>query len=268
MNLISCTSLTPFPSGAPSTIVAEIQVRLTLVDFFRRRSWVREDIRLLLKTLEDTPRLLQKIFMRRGTAFDILGVRKAILVGEGIRSRIEEELLGKVDSSNSGEELGVVRSFLGLGQAGCTGGAARREPRHRDELDLGMLIGETIDEEALVKRTADAETRASIAEVLGETAADRAADLASNGQVGLWGKDEHWVIKPSSVHLLSRVPLTMNAALLNWLLCTRTSRSSVSLLLRSSPLSRTCTNRHICRFELSKSSGPRFMCRRGLKARP
>jgi hypothetical protein len=95
----------------------------------------------------------------------------------------------------SGKEVETVDHELDLG-ADAVRVILTRLDGHPELVDL---IGETIDEEALIRRELDAEKRAGIAETLGTGAAERVMEIDesnSNWTEGLWGKNEEWVIKP------------------------------------------------------------------------
>lgn len=178
------TKTTIAGTGSPSTVLTEIDQRLDLVSFLHGAEYLREDVRELLKTLDDSSRLLQRLSMRRGNAFDLLGLKRSIVVA----TQITRQLTNHLDSHSivspvlGGQRLAVDAIIAGLG----------------DHAPLAQEIEEAIDEEVLLKRTLEAEKRAGIEEALGATAADRAMQAEEDGSEwteGLWGKNEKWAIR-------------------------------------------------------------------------
>lgn len=182
--------------GSPSLVLSEIHHRLDLVSFFQRNKFVHYDVRDLLRGLDDLSRILQRLFMRRGTAFDILGLKKSMRIAIKMREVLMIRLVEiKSASFISGKEVETVDHELDLG-ADAVRVILTQLDGHPELVDL---IGETIDEEALIRRELDAEKRAGIAETLGTGAAERVMEIDesnSNWTEGLWGKNEEWVIKP------------------------------------------------------------------------
>lgn len=177
-----CTTLTRSSPGSPSTELTEINSRLSLVATFHAPGGTRPYLRLLLKTFEDTSRTLQRLFLRRGTAFDLLHLKRTILGAEDARRVIEDCL------DESEEPPQAALDLLA---------------KMDDHTALAKAIDEAIDEEALVVRTQKAERRAGIVENLGVGAADRAAEEEANEASktnGLWGKNEEWVVKAGLAH--------------------------------------------------------------------
>lgn len=156
----------------------EINSRLSLVALFYESPSSRAYLRALLKTFDDTSRVLQRLFLRRGSAFDLLQLKRTILGSQEIRRTVQDCIYESSESPSAGEAL------------------LEKIPEH---VDLAERIDAAIDEEALMKRTEKAERRAGIIENLGVGAAERAADEeleVARGTSGLWGKDEEWVVKP------------------------------------------------------------------------
>lgn len=124
--------------------------------------------------------------MRRGTAFDLLGLRRSILVADQVKQSLVESLASE---SAQSDEIRAEQAAIRVLVAALD-----------NHSDLAAEIGDTIDEAALLKREIDAEKKAGISEVLGSAAAERAMELdeeASDRTVGLWGKNEEWVIRPT-----------------------------------------------------------------------
>lgn len=138
--------------------------------------------------------------MRRGDAFDLLGIAKFIKTTQLIRDRVAQEVSLE---SNAPERIpsdlddeGAASRLLEVivGEDGILQPTAA----HTSFSTLGHKIESTIDEEALQKRTTLAEKKAGIAEILGATQADRAIseEEGEDRMEGVWGKDQDWVIRP------------------------------------------------------------------------
>lgn len=182
-------------TGAPSTELSLVRDRLAQVSFFARQPFARQDLQDMLGQLEDTTRTLQRIFLRRGNAFDLLSLKRAILTDHKVHARMLDALADderQDDSSWSEETL-----------------SERRDDRHtvRKSLlsrlslheTLAHAIEEAVDEEALTRRTMEAEKRAALVEEFGTTHADRAMDEEEESATwteGLWGKNEEWAVRP------------------------------------------------------------------------
>ncbi|GAA5959549.1 hypothetical protein JCM3765_002367 [Sporobolomyces pararoseus] len=177
---------------APSTNLEEINNRLTLVSVFRDvLPASRSYLRALLRTLDDTPRLLQRLYLQRGSAFDLLGLKKTMRALETIREEIDARVPPLASPQhvltdfgfNSEDEVQVVRDLV------------ERIGRFSQ---LAREIEEAIDEEALMARTREEEKKAMIAEEYGERHREREEEeeTAVRAQEdGLWGEDQPWVVK-------------------------------------------------------------------------
>lgn len=180
-----------------------INDRLALCGYFTARNWLRQDIQHLLRPLPDVSRLLQRLYMRRGDAFDLLGVAKFIKTSEAIRERVLEEMDREMfDSASRLVDERAVRRLLEI-SAGDDGNLQSNAVQN-GFTQLAQKIDSTINEEALQKRTTMAEKKAGIAELLGVTQADRAiSDEEEYARVeGIWGKDQDWVVRPESANFL------------------------------------------------------------------
>ncbi|KAM0752726.1 hypothetical protein T439DRAFT_311397 [Meredithblackwellia eburnea MCA 4105] len=162
----------------PSTEIGEIDRRLSLVSAFLNSPGSRQYLRALLKPLQDTSRSLQKLSLRRGTATDLLDLKKTLDVVLETRRTIEDELDGK-----SEEETVALEELMS---------------RMRSHDDLRRKIEGAIDEDALAVRLREAERRASLAETVGVEAAAKQVDEELGGSLteGQWGRNQDWVIKP------------------------------------------------------------------------
>jgi DNA mismatch repair ATPase MutS len=77
--------------GSPSTSVKEIEARQSLVSFFYSRPHLRDDLCKCLTNLEDVPRIVQKLLLRRGDAGDLASIHSAIGVWKSIKERLDLE---------------------------------------------------------------------------------------------------------------------------------------------------------------------------------
>ncbi|GAA5897557.1 uncharacterized protein JCM6883_006736 [Sporobolomyces salmoneus] len=179
---------------SPSTNLDEINSRLTLVQVFLDRiPSSRSYLRALLRTLDDTPRFLQRLYLRRGSAFDLLGLKKTMRALETIRRDIDARVPSLKASKrairesgfDSSEEIAVLRGLI-------------------DKLGnfekLASEIETAIDEDALMARTREEERRAMTEEVYGERQRERQEEEETAERAegdGLWGEDQPWVIRES-----------------------------------------------------------------------
>lgn len=119
--------------------------------------------------------------MRRGTAFDLLGLKKTLFGVELIRKTLEDGILDEIfDQEDSHAILALVENLV-------------------DHSALAQLIDLAIDEEALMQRTVAEERRADMEDNLGASAAEKMEEEEeekSEISKGLWGKNEKWVIRP------------------------------------------------------------------------
>ncbi|GAA5843034.1 hypothetical protein JCM9279_001837 [Rhodotorula babjevae] len=177
---------------APSTDLPTIHTRLSLVSAFLAPTGApstRTYLRALLRTLDDTPRLLQRLALRRAhPAHDLLGLKRTMRALEVVRAELDA--LGP-DAVSDVEARDAVRRLAE--QLGAYGVLA-------DEIDAA------IDEDALSAREEQAERAAALAAELGERAASRAmmetsaAGGLAAGDEGegesLWGEAQAWVVRP------------------------------------------------------------------------
>ncbi|BGP42232.1 hypothetical protein JCM10450v2_006324 [Rhodotorula kratochvilovae] len=162
---------------APSTDLPTIHTRLSLVSaFLDGLPTARSYLRALLRTLDDTPRLLQRLALRRPhPAHDLLGLKRTMRALATVRA----ELAAGQDLD--AEQARAVHELAGqLGQFDALA----------DEIDAA------IDEVALTKREEQAEKEAVLAAELGERAASRASAEDGASEEGLWGEAQAWVIRP------------------------------------------------------------------------
>ncbi|TNY23302.1 muts domain V-domain-containing protein [Rhodotorula diobovata] len=191
---------------APSTDLRTILTRLALVSAFHSSTGApttRSYLRALLRTLDDTPRLLQRLALRRAhPAHDLLGLKRTMRALAVVRQELASALplLGPDDAAQS-----AVRTL-------------------RDELgefdQLADEIDEAIDEDALMRREEQAEREAVLAAELGERAASRArlereaTEEGGGGGAegeGLWGEGQAWVIRPDFSPALAALHSELNS---------------------------------------------------------
>lgn len=179
-------------SAAPSTNLEEINNRLTLVSVFKDvLPASRSYLRALLRTLDDSPRLLQRLYLQRGSAFDLLGLKKTMRALETIR----EEIVARVPPLSSSQQILVDFGFNSEDEVRVVRDLVERIGRFSQ---LAREIEEAIDEEALMARTREEEKKAMIAEEYGERHREREEEeeTAVRAQEdGLWGEDQPWVVK-------------------------------------------------------------------------
>ncbi|KAM0790603.1 hypothetical protein ACM66B_004468 [Microbotryomycetes sp. NB124-2] len=165
---------------APSSILSEIHSRQSLVSAMYHQASTRRYLASLLKTFDDSQRLLQRLYLGRGSSFDLLGLKRFAVGVDTIRHELESAL----DVIELEDEKGSVKSLLS---------------RFGDHSALAEEIDRAVDEDALVERTKAQERRAAVLETLGSTAAQKEEEDSADGSsytAGLWGKNEPWAIRP------------------------------------------------------------------------
>lgn len=180
-------------AGNPSTDLSIINARLDLITvFLERLPETRPYLRTILRGLEDTPRLLQRLAMRRpNAAWDLLGLKRTMRALEDIRRECDHAI--PVIASEAVEQLGWTSAEL----------RAVRELLERlgEYSELASQIEDAVDEEALTRRAEEDERKAALSGEMGESALTRESEeVAKNLPVeGLWGEDQPWVIRPQWV---------------------------------------------------------------------
>lgn len=176
-------------AGNPSTDIPVVDARLDLVRaFLERIPSVRSYLRDLLRNLEDTPRLLQRLAMRRpNAAGDLLGLKKTMRALEEIRQDFDRAI---PQTAAEAAEIGWTSAELG---------AVRRSLEELGEYsELAAQIEDAIDEEALTKRAEDEERKLAVTDEMGDSAVLRESEESAKNlpAEGLWGEDQPWVIRP------------------------------------------------------------------------
>lgn len=206
-SLLSAIKRTSTPGGArllqerlcaPSTVLDEINARLALVAAFHDLTALRRYLAPLLRSLDDSSRVLQRLYLRRGSAFDLLSLKKTINVVDSVRLLLEDAFECQ-DLHEDDQRVAIKALRQRLGRHG----------------DLAEEIERAIDEEALVERTEIERRKTELALSLGETHADRLeedeATVAATGSSanggggisgatfteGLWGRNEPWAVRPN-----------------------------------------------------------------------
>ncbi|GAA5882993.1 hypothetical protein JCM3774_001752 [Rhodotorula dairenensis] len=168
----------------PSTDLAVINARLDLVEvFLERLPGSRPYLRTILKGLEDTPRLLQRLAMRRpNAAWDLLGLKRTMRALDDVRR----------ECSWASAQTPAFRDLL---------------ERLGEYSELASQIEDAVDEEALTRRAEEEERRTALSDEMGESAIVREnEEVAKNLPVeGLWGEDQPWVIRPHFSSSLSEL---------------------------------------------------------------
>ena len=80
--------LTCIIAGSPSTSVAEINARQSLVAFFHSRPFLRQDLVQNLRDAEDATRIVQKFLLGRGSYHDLTAICTTIDIWTSIKERI------------------------------------------------------------------------------------------------------------------------------------------------------------------------------------
>ncbi|KAH9944535.1 muts domain V-domain-containing protein [Epithele typhae] len=88
---------------SPSTSVAEINARQSLVAFFHSRAFLRQDILQHLRETEDASRIIQKLLLGRGCFNDLTSICICIDTWERIKQRIITEKWDSEERSESPE---------------------------------------------------------------------------------------------------------------------------------------------------------------------
>ncbi|KAI0082196.1 hypothetical protein K474DRAFT_1655535 [Panus rudis PR-1116 ss-1] len=86
---------------SPSTSVAEINTRQSLVGFFKSRPYLRTDLVQALNDMSDTSRIIQKFLLGRGDASDLLALGGTIDAWDAVQRRIELERTVEQQSSSA-----------------------------------------------------------------------------------------------------------------------------------------------------------------------
>ncbi|WWC97095.1 hypothetical protein V866_003973 [Kwoniella sp. B9012] len=123
---------------SPSTSLEIINSRLALVQAFHDREDLREELRDILRGIEDVMRIVQRFRGQRGSNRDIWDVGVWIRTVEGISNRVKGELAYEIqnDKDRAGSE-GVLRLQELIGQFQPLG-------------DLAKKIEDSIDENAIM----------------------------------------------------------------------------------------------------------------------
>lgn len=78
-------------AGSPSTSVAEINARQSLVAFFHARPFLRQDLVQVLREAEDATRIVQKFLLGRGSFSDLSALCTTVETWSSIKERILTE---------------------------------------------------------------------------------------------------------------------------------------------------------------------------------
>lgn len=152
------------------------------------QSVFRSTLSLVLKTLDDTPRLLQRLSLGRpNAANDLLGLKRTM------------------------QALAQLKATIRAHQASREGGALAAEQRRALEELLERLgeydvlvaeIGTAVDERALIEREEREERKREVVTEFGETAwekqlaeEEKERSSGSGETKGVWGAEQPWVIR-------------------------------------------------------------------------
>ncbi|GAA5867786.1 hypothetical protein JCM8547_005233 [Rhodosporidiobolus lusitaniae] len=178
----------------PSTSISTINSRLSLISLFLHdppahpsASVARHELRQILKKLDDTPRLLQRLAFRRpNAANDLLGLKRTMRQLEALQGWIVAFVPLSLEAARaksfSTEQHEAISGLLErLGEYGA----------------LAEEIEQAVDEEALEVREEEEQRKAEVVADLGEGAWAREKEVsARTREEGLWGEGEAWVIRP------------------------------------------------------------------------
>ncbi|KAH7104481.1 muts domain V-domain-containing protein [Auriculariales sp. MPI-PUGE-AT-0066] len=88
---------------SPSTSIAEITARQSLVELFLRLEPLRRDVRELLRRVEDSSRIVQRFLLGRGDTDDLVDIRDVIALWSRVKQRIELER--RLDIQNASRDM-------------------------------------------------------------------------------------------------------------------------------------------------------------------
>ncbi|GAA5991659.1 hypothetical protein JCM10908_001079 [Rhodotorula pacifica] len=173
----------------PSTDLDVINARLDLITvFLERMPETRPYLRTILRSLEDTPRLLQRLAMRRpSAAWDLLGLKRTMRALEDIRRECDRAIPATATRASqlgwTSAEMRAVRKLL---------------ERLGEYSELATQIEDAVDEEALTRRAEEEERKLALSDEMGESAIVRENEEVARTlpAEGLWGEDQPWVIRP------------------------------------------------------------------------
>ncbi|EPX70604.1 MutS protein 1 [Schizosaccharomyces octosporus yFS286] len=181
---------------SPSTDIAEINRRLDLVEVCIHHDQLRTEIRHLLKRSNDTHRILQRLLMRRGNAYDLLGLSNNFSIIKCIESLLTE--------ANSKTLKPLLNAF------------------HRHE-GLASLISEALNEGALVQKRDEEEKEAE--DIAAESTNLSESELVIAGAKKRIPVSENvfkqnffdiWIIKPTFNETLKRLHKRIERLLLSY----------------------------------------------------
>ncbi|GAA6003996.1 hypothetical protein JCM10207_006504 [Rhodosporidiobolus poonsookiae] len=172
----------------PSTELSTINDRLSLVSaFLESIPQTRAYLSGLLRSLDDTPRLLQRLAFRRpNAANDLLGLKRTMRALDDIRATINECVPANPAEAEelglSPEEHRVLSALL---------------ERMGEYRSLADSIEAAVDEEALRERETLEERKAQVMEELGQAGWEKEREKAAteDKEDGLWGDRQPWVIR-------------------------------------------------------------------------
>ncbi|WFD25645.1 hypothetical protein MNAN1_000608 [Malassezia nana] len=180
----------------PSTSIPLIRARHSLVDLFVQRSFLRQDIRLIMDTsIGDILRTMQRINLRRNDVQDLLEVRDFVQATDRILDRLKRETNAPVGGTELQEWLSRCTSLHELGE------------------HLGDAIDERVMEKRLEQQAALAKQQESLYDV-GEASTEAVTIPKTRKQrrpsvnaplfleEPLWGDDIEHLIRPGASPLL------------------------------------------------------------------
>ncbi|GAA5823246.1 hypothetical protein JCM11251_007536 [Rhodosporidiobolus azoricus] len=163
----------------PSTELPVIHTRHDLVaSFLSGLPQIRPHVIAILKTLDDTPRLLQRLALHRpNAADDLVGLKRTMRAVVDIRESAFEAV-----GDQKEQYRGLVDLVEKLGHYA----------------ELAAEIEAAVDEEALAEREAVQQRKADLVEMFGDKAWEKEKDeeAVKGREDGLWGESLPWVIRP------------------------------------------------------------------------
>lgn len=176
-------------AGNPSTDLATIHQRQALAEAgLGGLAVTRPYIRGVLRSLDDTPRLLQRLAMNRPSAAnDLCGLKRTMRALDTIKLEISRALpKSAADAEANGWTVAQIRAIRELVEK------LGQYPALANEIEAA------IDEEALMKLEEEEEKKSLEKETLGETHASKEAEKKRKSlkRGDPWGEDAPWYVRP------------------------------------------------------------------------
>ncbi len=101
-------------AGSPSTSVAEINARQSLVAFFHARPFLRQDLVQSLRDAEDATRIVQKFLLGRGSFQDMTAICTTVDIWSSLKERIlmEKRMEGRDNDHIGDAEWASIETLM------------------------------------------------------------------------------------------------------------------------------------------------------------